>query len=99
MAGLLKPDSLGDMPRVAEWLKHAAVVRESFEQAGQLDAPDAVERAVEANVIVQLDHLRTHPSVAAALATGRLDLHGWVYHIASGEVTAYDAERQEFAAL
>ena len=99
MAGLLNPDQLRGMPLVAEWLKHAAVVRESLQAAGQLDAPDALERAVEANVIVQLDHLRSHPSVADKLNAGRLKLHGWVYHIASGEVTAYDAEPREFAPL
>jgi carbonic anhydrase len=99
MAGLLNPDQLKGMPRVAEWLKHAAVVRESMAAAGQLDAPNALERAIEANVIVQLDHLRSHPSVAEKLTAGRLKLHGWVYHIATGEVTAYDGERRAFVPL
>jgi carbonic anhydrase len=96
MAGLLKPDLLRDMPRVAEWLKHAATVREAMSTAGQLDRPDALQRAVEANVIVQLDHLRTHPAVAEALSVGRIRLHGWVYHIATGEVTSYNADWCEF---
>jgi carbonic anhydrase len=99
MAGLLKPELLHDMPRVAEWLKHAATVREAISAAGQIDRPDAVQRAVEANVIVQLDHLRTHPAVTEALSAGRLSLHGWVYHIATGEVTAYNADWREFVAL
>jgi carbonic anhydrase len=99
MVGLLDPATLRGMPRVAQWLDHAAVVRESLAEAGQLDASDALERAVAANVIVQLGHLRTHPSVADAIATGRLTLHGWVYDVTSGEVTAYDAERQHFVPL
>jgi carbonic anhydrase len=99
MAGLLNPEQLRGMPRVAEWLQHAAVVRESLAAAGQIDAPDALERAVEANVIVQLDHLRTHPSVAEALRAGKVQLHGWVYHIATGEVTAYDAKQQQFVPI
>ena len=99
MAGLLNPEQLRGMPRVAEWLKHAAVVRESLAAAGQLDAPDALQRAVEANVIVQLDHLRSHPSVADALNAGRIQLHGWVYHIATGEVTCYDSDKRAFAPL
>jgi carbonic anhydrase len=96
MAGLLKPDLLREMPRVAEWLKHAQTVREAMSTAGQLDRPDALQRAVEANVIVQLDHLRTHPAVAEALGAGRIRLHGWVYHIATGEVTSYNADWREF---
>ena len=99
IAGLLDPAQLRGMPRVAEWLKHAAVVRDSMEAAGQLDAPDALQRAVEANVIVQLDHLRSHPSVADRLNAGRIKLHGWVYAIATGEVTSYDADRREFVPL
>jgi carbonic anhydrase len=99
MAGLLNSEQLRGMPRVAEWLKHAAVVRDSMAAAGQLDAPDALERAVEANVIVQLDHLRTHPSVAENLNAGRINLHGWVYHIATGEVTAYNQEQGAFVPL
>jgi carbonic anhydrase len=99
MAGLLNPEQLRGMPRVAEWLKHAAPVREAIAAAGQLDRPDALQRAVEANVIVQLDHLRTHPAVADALSAGRINLHGWVYHIATGEVTAYNADWREFAPL
>src|SRR3989304_9059236 len=83
MAGLLNPEQLRGMPRVAEWLKHAAVVRESLAAPGQLDAPDALQRAVEANVIVQLDHLRSHPAVADKLNAGRTKLPGWVYHIAT----------------
>ena len=99
MAGLLDPAQLRGMPRVAEWLKHADVVRESMAAAGHLDAPDALQRAVEANVIVQLDHLRSHPSVADALNTGRIQLHGWVYHIATGEVTTYHPDQREFVPL
>jgi carbonic anhydrase len=99
MTGLLNPQQLRGMPRVSQWLQHAAVVRDSMEAAGQLDADDALERAVEANVIVQIDHLRTHPSVADKLAAGQIKLHGWVYHIATGEVTSYNEERRAFVPL
>jgi carbonic anhydrase len=99
MAGLLEPNQLRGMPRVAEWLQHAAVVRDAMAAADELDAPDALQRAVEANVIVQLDHLRSHPSVAEKLQLGRLKLHGWVYGIATGEVTKFDGERKEFVPL
>ena len=50
----------------------------------------------ERNVIEQLRNLRTHPSVAARLEKGNLNLHGWVYHIAQGIVTSYDAGQERF---
>jgi carbonic anhydrase len=99
MAGLLSPEQLRGMPRVTKWLEHAAVVREAMAAAGEVDAPNALQRAVEANVIVQLDHLRSHPAVAEKLAVGRIDLHGWVYDIASGAIRSYDEKWQQFEAL
>jgi carbonic anhydrase len=99
MAGLLNPEQLQGMPRVTKWLENAAVVRDALAATGELQAPDALKRAIEANVIVQLDHLRSHPSVAEKLAVGRIDLHGWVYDIATGEVARYDTERRQFVPL
>lgn len=65
----------------------------------KIDAPDALQRAVEANVIVQPEHLRSHASVAEKLKADRLRLHGWAYHIATGDVTVYDADQSQFVPL
>jgi carbonic anhydrase len=99
MAGLLEPDNVKTMPNVRKWLKNAAPVREALTNTGALDGPDALEKAIEANIIVQLDHLRTHPCVAESLAAGRLTIHGWVYDIASGNVEAYDEKWRQFTPL
>jgi len=58
-----------------------------------------MREAVDANVLVQLENLRAHPSVAEALTAGRIALHGWVYDIASGNIRAYDEKWQQFAPL
>jgi carbonic anhydrase len=99
MTALLDPAHFTNLPNMAQWLRHAQKVRASLLAAGGLNGPDALQRAVEANVLVQLDHLRAHASVATAVKAGRLRLHGWVYHIATGEVTSYDDERREFRPL
>lgn len=54
---------------------------------------------VEENVLVQLENLRTHPAVAAAVARGDLSLHGWVYKFESGQVFAYDPSSGQFLTL
>ena len=51
---------------------------------------------VEENVLVQLENLRTHPSVAAGLSRGELKLHGWVYKFETGEVFAFNPEKNQF---
>jgi carbonic anhydrase len=55
--------------------------------------------AIEENVLVQIENLRTHPSVAAALSRGDLRLHGWVYKFQTGEVFAYHADQQQYLPL
>lgn len=93
MKGLLVCDdpTQPTMPAVANWLRnaHAALSVVEATKPG-LDTPAKVQALVEQNVLIQLQHLRTHPSVAARLAQGELTLHGWVYDIETGQVNAHD---------
>jgi carbonic anhydrase len=100
MQALLRPELLTDMPRMRHWLGHAEATREIMASSYQLATAEATWKAtVEENVLVQLENLRTHPSVAAALARGILKLHGWVYKLESGQVFAFDPEQEEFVTL
>ncbi len=95
--GLLDPESLVDMPTVAAWLSHAEATRRIMrEKYVDRTGTDQLTTAVEENVLIQLENLRTHPSVATGLACGKLKLHAWVYKIETGEVFAYDPERGQF---
>ncbi|HJZ57870.1 MAG TPA: carbonic anhydrase, partial [Gemmataceae bacterium] len=51
------------------------------------------------NVLVQIEHLRTHPVVAAGLAAGEVRLHAWVYKLETGQVFAYDPQAGQFIPL
>ena len=100
MKGILHPESLAEMPTVKSWLSHGDLARRIVKE----NYPDlCVEEKLLAltgeNVVAQLDHLRTHPSVAARIARGELQLHAWVYHIRSGEVHAWDAEQGVYVPL
>ena len=76
------------MPNVAAWLRHSAAARQRSSKAAIPDfAPEEEQRAAALeNVVVQLAHLRTHPSVATCIARGDLTLHGWYFDIQAGEV-------------
>jgi carbonic anhydrase len=90
---------LDHMPAVANWLRYAdsaKLVNESREHATQRERVDSMVRE---NVIAQLNNLKTHPSVALALAQGRLNLHGWVYDIESGSIDALDGTTRQFVSL
>ena len=100
MKAVLEPESLEGMPAMKEWMAHAAetsrLVRENY---GHLEGEARLTATVEENVLVQLENLRTHPSVAAAMERGELRVHGWVYKIQTGEVFAYDATQAQFVPL
>ena len=101
MKGLLHPEDVAAMPAVREWLGHAETTRWIIEAnyAHLTDEKARLTAAVEENVLVQLESLRTHPSVAAKLAKGEIHLHGWVYKIESGEVFQYDPIEGQFLSI
>ncbi|MEO8737693.1 MAG: carbonic anhydrase [Edaphobacter sp.] len=99
MKGLLKPEGLTAMPAVKNWLKNAAAAMSVAEALGEkLEAPGKLMRRVtEQNVLLQIQHLRTHPSVAAAMAREELSISGWVYEIGTAEVRIWDEGTKRFA--
>jgi carbonic anhydrase len=100
MQGLLKPETVASLPTVASWLSHAEttrrIVRDNYVH---LDGDRLLTATVEENVLVQLENLRTLPSVASRLVRGDLHLHGWVYKIETGDVFAYDRSTGQFVPL
>ncbi len=96
MKAVLNPAQLERMPTVKGWLRHAEVAKIVVEQNCGCADHNTLGILTEENVVAQLDHLRTHPSVAARLASGQLFIHGWIYNIGTSEIRAYDAEKGEF---
>lgn len=81
------------MPAVARWLHYGdeALRRLGTQAPGaREDENQRLRHLTELNVLVQMEHLATHPAVQQALAEGRLAIHGWVYEIETGKVRAYD---------
>jgi carbonic anhydrase len=97
MKALLNPASLSELPSVQSWLRHAdattAIMREHYTH---LHDDQLATATAEENVLVQLEHLRTLPSVASRVTRGLLGLHGWMYKIGTGEIYAYDADAKQF---
>jgi carbonic anhydrase len=97
MKGAMNPEGLDALPHVKEWLSYSrAAVAIVDELGADMNDEERMKLLLEQNVILQLQHLKTHPSVAARLARGDLQLHGWVYDIKTGGVTAYDEASNRF---
>ncbi len=91
MKGALNPDALKAYPSARAWLKHVPV------EGGDAEpGDDSLLALTQRNVIAQLENLRSHPLVAARLEEGDLSLHGLVYYIGPGTVTAYDERSRSF---
>jgi carbonic anhydrase len=89
------------LPHVKEWLGHCRsamdIVRErhGISWNEPLD-PCYLNEAISQNVLQQVAHIRTHPCVAAKIATKKIYLHGWVYDIKSGNILCSDEQCEEF---
>lgn len=94
---LLEPDNLAGLPAMAKWLEHVPPGLAVLDPA--LPEPERLLATTEANVVAQLEHLRTHPAVQERLARGDLRLHGWVYHLERGEVSCHIRDEGRFRRL
>jgi carbonic anhydrase len=98
MKALLNPAGMESMPTVKSWMRNAAA---ALSVADSLATPEdttesRLKRLTYENVLLQLQHLRTHPSVAGAMAREELTISGWVYNIGTGEVRITDDGSRNF---
>ncbi|MCX5724931.1 MAG: carbonic anhydrase [Nitrospirae bacterium] len=100
MRALLHPESVEDLPAVKSWMIQAEttrrIVRENY---ADLKGEELLVTTIQENVRIQLDHLKTHPAVAVRLRRKTLTLHGWVYSIPTGDIWAYDDDKDVFVSL
>lgn len=97
MIGLLHPEKVERLPTVKSWLRSGeeavhVVRRRKTAPEGRYE----LDQLIEENVLLQMHHLRTHPSIAGSFAAGTLALSGWVYDIGNGVVRIYNQEQRKF---
>ena len=87
-----------EIPWLATTLRQTERTRHIIaEHYGHLAGEPLLAAAIEENVLVQLENLRTIPVVASRLNRGDLYLHGWIY--AGGLIFVYDPHQEQFAPL
>lgn len=103
MKELLEQAHTRDLPDVTSWLEQAGSssrwLRSTLRDVKTLSAEDKLNLVTEANVVLQLEHLRQHAAVREGLIAGSIKLHGWVYDIVSGEIRSLDADSGVFHPL
>jgi carbonic anhydrase len=95
--GLLDPTLVSEMPTVRSWLRNGeAALKIANARARAENDAIRLSALVEENVLLQLRHLQTHPSVAGRLADRTLIVSGWIYEIALGTVRIYNEQQDAF---
>ena len=94
---ILHPEKLGRIPAVSRWLSLGrdalALLDDGFKQTSDAER---ITRLTKLNVLSQMKHLETHPSVIERLRCNDLTIQGWVYEIHTGRVEAFNPQTGEF---
>lgn len=97
---ILHPERVSHLPNVTRWLRESERIPQLIaDRYGFLEGEAQTTAAIEENVLVQLENLRTFDFVARRLDEGKLKMNGWVFKIATGEVFDYDPRSGQFLKL
>jgi carbonic anhydrase len=97
MRALLYPEQVESMPGVRHWMSHGYTARNRMLKVFS-DSPeqDQLRHMTELNVLAQIEHLKTHPSVRARLESEEIEIRGWVYDIGAGSVREFNPSTGRF---
>jgi carbonic anhydrase len=101
MKALLNPETVADMPTVTRWMTnaHAALIVAQTLDAKANTGRELISVLMEQNVLLQMQHVKTHPAVAGAMAMGELTVSGWIYDIGKGQVSIAEDGQKEFTPI
>lgn len=97
----MEPQELVTVPHMRRWLEQAACVKpEVLRLMGSEDNLAKREwLAEQINIVHQLSHLKTYPTVRDRIDKGDLNVYGWHYIIETGEVYNYNFATKEFVLI
>lgn len=98
--GLDKVIDMSRQPALSRWLDLARPSQRDVDFS--LNALTAEERhlaIVERHVIYQLQNIQSYPFVRERLENDQLELHGWVYHLETQQISFYDPVSDQFTFL
>jgi carbonic anhydrase len=100
MKAVLSQQEMPQTPNLAKWLHHAVISYFRLEHEGPLDIRRSPhDQLSQLNVLVQLEHLLTYPLVRERVVARKLQLSGWWFDIAAGEMHAYERQQRAFVAI
>ena len=91
----IPPDREAHLGRWVEYTRPA----HQLIAAARVPDEERLTATIKAHVQFQLDCLRTYTLVREGVAAGTLNIHGWLYDMETGELSAYDPVSGEWRGL
>lgn len=98
IGALMEPIPLGREVHLGRWVEHTRPAHRLIE-AARVPEDERLVATVKAHVQFQLDNLMTYGLVRDGVAAGCIGLHGWIYDMERGELSAYDPGSGEWRGL
>lgn len=89
-----------ETPNLKNWLRHGDEAVERIRKGVSLDSSlNEHNQLSQLNVLLQIEHIKSYPTVQKRMGEGKLAVHGWWFDIAKADVYAYDDELKRFVLI
>ncbi|MDD2370988.1 MAG: carbonic anhydrase [Firmicutes bacterium] len=93
-ASLYSMDIINELPHTSKWLELLDNVKEKIMKSNKKEAWEWMLE--QANVVEQINNLKTYPFISERIKDKTLSVSGWYYIIETGEVYIFDNETKAF---
>ncbi len=90
IAALLEPIPPDREAHLGRWVEFTKPAHQLI-AAAQVPEAERLTATIKAHVQFQLDNLMTYPIVRDGVAAGTISVHGWIYDMEQGTLSAYDS--------
>lgn len=96
----LNRQAVETLPKAKRWLDHVEAAFNYRQPLNPADGDQAeLASLIRGNVVAQVANLKAQPTVAKAMAAGKLQVFGWYYDILSGKIEQYNEQAGCFEPL
>lgn len=100
MRALLEGGDDPATPHLRSWLRHGEPALRKLRGGARMNAELSPHNHLsQLNVLLQLEHLRTYPTVRERVDAGKLRLHAWWFDISEAQVLCYDEPSRRFVVI
>lgn len=87
-------------PNLKSWLRHGDLAMKQLKSGVTLDASLAEHNQLsQLNVLLQIENIKSYPTVKKRLENGSLSIHAWWFDIAKADVYAFEKELNCFVLI